>query len=143
MPRVKWSEVKEPAQVPPGWYTVVVSKARDKQSSKGDEMTAITFEIIDEGDYKGEKVFHNIVYNEGALPNAKVCLEAMGVALSDDADFEASDLEGRTLKIQTRMGEYMGQKRPECTFRGFKSTDAEAPEVNVDETPQAVDDIKF
>lgn len=143
MAKVKWSGVKEPVPVPPGWYTVVVAKAQDKITRNNDDMIAITFEIIDEGEFKGEKVFTNLVFAGDALPGVKRALEAMGVALEDDMDVVAEDLDGRTVKIQTRMGEYQGQKRPEVAFRGYRSTDVEAPAINPDEAPEAIDDITF
>lgn len=143
MPRVKWSDVKDPAPIKPGWYTVVVQKAQDTTTQKGDEMTKLTYEIIDEGDFKGEKIFDNFVYTEGALPAVKVGLEALGMALTDDMDFEAQDLVGRTMMVNVKMGEYQGQARPEVIFRGYKSTDTEAPEVSIDEAPQEVDEVKF
>lgn len=143
MAKVKWSGVKDPVPVPPGWYTVVVAKAQDKITKNNDDMIAITFEIIDEGEFKGEKVFTNLVFSGEALPGVKHALEAMGVALEDDVDVEANDLLSRTVKIQTRMGEYQGQKRPEVAFRGYRSTDIEAPEIGVDETPSEIDDVTF
>lgn len=144
MPRIKWSGVKDPVPVPPGWYTVVVAKGTDRTTAKNnDDMISLTYEILDEGDYKGEKVFDNLVFTEGALPNVKVALEAMGMELSDDVDFEASDLVGRTLMIRTKMGEYQGQKRPEVEFRGYKATEVAAPEINADEAPEQLDDIGF
>ena len=143
MPRVKWSGVKDPVPVPPGWYTVVVQKATDKMTKNNDEMISLQFEIIDEGDFKGEKVFTNLVFSGDALPGVKFALEQMGMALEDDVDFDSEELVGRTVKIKTRMGEYQGQKRPEVEFRGYKATDVEAPEINADEVPAEVDDIKF
>ena len=143
MPRVKWSGVKDPVPVPPGWYNVVVQKATDKTTRNGDDMIALQYEIITEGDFKGEKVFDNLVFSGDALPNVKFALEQMGMALEDDVDFDAEELVGRTVAIKTRMGEYQGQKRPEVEFRGYKSIDVEAPEINPDEAPEEIDDVTF
>lgn len=48
--------------MPAGTYDLVITKVEEKKSSKGHPMVNVTCEVINNTDFNGSKVFHNVTF---------------------------------------------------------------------------------
>ena len=80
--------------VPPGDYTLLVTNLEQKPGDKA-PYVAVTFEVQDEGDYKGQKVFNNYSFSDKAQGRVKQLMVACGAQLDK---FRASQIHGATIR---------------------------------------------
>lgn len=48
--------------LPAGTYDLVITKVEEKKSSKGHPMVNVTCEVLNNSEYNGAKVFHNVTF---------------------------------------------------------------------------------
>lgn len=56
--------------LPAGTYDLVITKTEEKKSKKGHPMVNVTCEVINNTDYNGAKVFHNVTFLPKDQPGA-------------------------------------------------------------------------
>lgn len=122
MPKVNWDKVEDQdfTPVPEGEYEATIEKVEVKETSKGDEMWAVTFNL--EGpNYANRKVFTNLVFNEGGYGNIKKLYSAIfGTKLPKNC--EPSDIEGEKVTIDVGIVEYNGKKYNNIPYAGYKAS---------------------
>ncbi len=92
----EWGGEQRPA-VPPGEYTFrAVAVEQKTAKSSGNSMIAVTWEVIDEGDQQGAKVFNNYVLTQNALGRLKQLMIAVGGTL--DGKVRASEIMGAEIR---------------------------------------------
>jgi len=126
--------------LPPGSYTVKVSKAEAVRAQSGSPMIKITLEVI-EGPHKGRLVWSNLVLKPGSPGSAKMfAVKVMAFGLSGEylaaqkpsmAD-TAAMLIGKTAVAEVEIREYQGRQSNDVkTLRQPKSGVPSAPSVGV------------
>lgn len=107
-------------QLPPaGDCTLTVVNITQETSSKNNPMLAVTFEIADEGEHKGKKVFNNYSLNQKALGRLKALSIACGASMGT---FKAAEHVGQTIRatiihVEGQPGiDEQGNPRPAKTF---------------------------
>ena len=128
MPKIDWNAVEEQdfTPIPEGKYEAIIDGVEVKETQKGDEMWAVTFNI--EGpNYANRKVFTNLVFNEGGYGNIKKLYSAIfGTKLPKNC--ETSDIDGEKVLIDVIITEYNGKKYNNIPYAGFyASNEEEAP----------------
>lgn len=86
-------EKKSFEPVPPGTYTLEIKEVEEKQGTKAAYLN-IKFEIVDDEDYAGRKVFEMVSLSPDALWKLKELTEALGLDITDE--FDTEDLLGET-----------------------------------------------
>jgi len=132
--------------LPEGEYLVKVAEVEDKESSNGNPMLAFTFNV-EEGDYKGSKLFHNCSLQPQALFNLKGILLALGYDIpSSDFDLDTTELIGLTCGVDVAHEVYNGKKRARITdFYNPDDEDSEEDEdgeEEIDLSELEMDDLK-
>jgi hypothetical protein len=98
--------------VPEGEYVLTVLKVTDKETSTGRDMVNLEL-AIDEGPYRGRKVWTNITFipageaGHGLMVQA---LKAFGLPHDGTLDFDTSEFEGRTCRAKLVVEGYTDQK---------------------------------
>lgn len=93
--------------IPAGDYLVEIEKCEEKMSSSGNNMLAMTFNVV-EGDYAGRKIFDNYVLTEKALWKLKSLFVALGEDVDGILEFDPSDLIGQTFLATVSIEESPG-----------------------------------
>lgn len=101
----------------PNWYAAIV-RAVEIRAAKTDQSTNwnYTFEIIsgkgkDGKDYTGTRVYR--LFNEKALSFARPFVEALGIQLKEDDEFDPNSAVGKKLMIYVKNREYEGRLQNE------------------------------
>lgn len=89
-----WGGEQRPL-VAPGDYRLTVIHVEQKPSSNNQPMVAVTFEVADDGEQKGAKVYNNYSLQPQALGRLKALMVACGASLSG---FRASEIMGATIR---------------------------------------------
>lgn len=90
--------------VPEGEYNVLITRAEDKNSQAGNPMVSVTY-TIEDGEFRGRKLFDNLVQTEKALwKTARLC-RALGFDMSEGLNFEAHDLLEHRLRVRASIEE--------------------------------------
>ena len=137
MPKV---DIPEEKPIKEGWCLARVDEIEEKQTSRGDEMWAVKFRIL-EGDDEGEIVKDNIVFSRAASKRLRIIAKAFGLPAVGAVDFERHDIEGRTVRIEVALEDYKGETKAKVTFSGYREApqDRAAPKRE----PGADDDLPF
>lgn len=120
---VEDAEAQEFSPIPEGEYVVTIESVTEKETKKGDDMWSLKLNI-EEGDFKGRKVFTNLVFNEKGLSNVKKLYSCIfGTKLPKTC--EPSDVEGEKVVVDVVITEYEGKKQNNIPFAGFKPCETE------------------
>lgn len=88
-----WGGEQRPL-VPAGDYKLTITAFQHKTSGKGTSMIEVTFEVADEGEQKGAKVWNNYPLTDNAKGRMKALMVAAGTRLDK---IVASDFLGATI----------------------------------------------
>lgn len=80
--------------IPAGDYTLEIEEVKEQVSKAGNQMLNITFSVIDEGEYKGRKIFEHYVLTEKALWRLKELFIALGKDVDGVVSFDPQELVG-------------------------------------------------
>lgn len=80
--------------IPAGDYTLEIEEVKEQVSKAGNQMLNITFSVIDEGEYKGRKIFEHYVLTEKALWRLKELFIALGKDVDGAVTFDPQELVG-------------------------------------------------
>lgn len=80
--------------IPAGDYTLEIEEVKEQVSKAGNQMLNITFSVIDEGEYKGKKIFEYYVLTEKALWRLKELFIALGKDVDGVVAFDPQELVG-------------------------------------------------
>lgn len=80
--------------IPAGDYTLEIEEVKEQVSKAGNQMLNITFSVIDEGEYKGRKIFEHYVLTEKALWRLKELFIALGKDVDGVVAFNPQELVG-------------------------------------------------
>lgn len=80
--------------IPAGDYTLEIEEVKEQVSKAGNQMLNITFSVIDEGEYKGRKIFEHYVLTEKALWRLKELFIALGKDVDGVVAFDPQELVG-------------------------------------------------
>jgi hypothetical protein len=121
----EWGNV-EPADdykpIPKGDYSVVVITAEMKKSQTGTLGLGVQFEVTDEGEHKGRRVYHTFWLTLKNLPNVKRDLEKLGCRVGSIKELSENPLGclgNKTAIITVGKEEYEGITRNKV--KRFKS----------------------
>lgn len=92
--------------LPEGLYDATISKVEPKESSSGNEMWAITFDV----DGEDSKVFDYLVFTEKTLNRVKKYYSLIGFdfsAIGEDYEPEPEDLLDKSIKIAVTVEDYV------------------------------------
>lgn len=81
--------------LPAGVYTGRMIDAEARQSSNGNPMWSVTFEVVDE-EYAGRRLWVNLVFVDNALWKVKEFADAFGVTA---AELDTDELIGECVKL--------------------------------------------
>lgn len=115
--------------VPPGDYQLQIIKMESKSGAKGTYIKT-TFEIVSDGDQKGNKVWNNYSLTKDAIGRLKQLAVAVGAPLQG---FQASNYVGQTIEATVYHSEGTaktdgdGNVMPARTFANIKNERAVAP----------------
>lgn len=108
--------------VPDGQYALAVSSVTQKKSeSSGQPYLSWEFKV-DEGKYKGRKVWDNTSLQPQALWKLRSLLECMGMDIEDgEFELDLSDFEGNTIGAEIANEKYQGKDKPRIV--GYMAVD--------------------
>ena len=125
MPRVNWNDVEERTfeLIPEDEYKVKVEAVEIKETKNKDEMWKVKLNI-EEGDYKGQKIFTNLIFNDGGYRNIKKLYSVIfGTKLPKNC--ETTDIIDEIFIVDVVHAEYNGKTYANVAYAGFKSLDEE------------------
>lgn len=93
-----------------GIHTVKVATAEVKQSSGGNDMITVAFEVTKGAD-KGARVYDNFVLTDTALWKLKGFLQAVGIKADGRLQLDVDKLVGKVCQINVQHEEYDGKIR--------------------------------
>ena len=146
MPTVDFSEVdtaQDFSLLPDGEYLCRIDSIDDTMTTNaGGAMWNLQL-VVDDGDYRGRKVFDKIVFSRAALPRVKLLCEQLGIDVSGELDVQPELLIGRTVHVTVETQSYTDRYGKEkqanrVTFTGYRSGSplpASSPETKEDELP--------
>lgn len=123
MPKVNWNDVEERTfeLIPEGQYVAKIESVEVKETDKKDEMWKVKLNI-EEGDYKGKKLFTNLVFNDGGYGNIKKLYSAVfGTKLPKNC--ETSDIIDEVVKVDVVHNEYNNKTYANIPYAGFYAVD--------------------
>jgi len=149
MPRINFAEVEDMestsfSPIPDGSYPCRVADVKDgHQTKSGDEMWRLEFEIIS-GDFKGRRLFDNMIFSQKAASRVKLICSRLGIDTSGEVDLQPRLLRGREVWITTYQEQYEGKTQNRIPFDGYESMEATKQEATQAE-PAAVagEDVPF
>ena len=135
------SEKKEFKPIPRGNYLGRLEKIEEDETKNNDELWILQWGIA-EGDYKGRKVFDNLVFKEGVLDRVLILCEALGVEVPDDEDFnlEPEMIKGKLCYIKVKRSKYKGEVNNEIPYAGYKKAPAEVIEEALEDLEDLEED---
>ena len=78
--------------LPEGRYTVLVEEAKVGVSQTGNDKISLTFVVLDEGPYKGRKLWHDLSASPKAAVFIKYFLEAVQSDIANSKNAELKDI---------------------------------------------------
>lgn len=136
MPKVQWDNVEDTqtfAPLPEGAYVVEVAEVYpDKTTKNGDEMWRIEFEIL-EGQYRGRKLFDNMVFSQKAMPRVKYVCSKLGIETKGTKELTPADIYRRkcllTTTVEDRIDEQTGivRKQNRIPWNGYAEWQSAPP----------------
>ena len=141
MPTVDFSEVdtaQDYSLLPDGEYLCRIDSIDDTMTTNaGDAMWNLQM-VVDDGDYRGRKVFDKIAFSRAALPRVKLLCKQLGLDVSGVSVLEPERLIGRavhvTVEIQSYTDRYGEEKQTnKVTFAGYRKAGgppASSPELD-------------
>ena len=123
MPKVNWNDVEEKTftLIPEGNYVVKIESVEVKETKDKDEMWKVKFNI-EEGDFKGQKIFTNLVFNDGGYGNIKKLYSVIfGTKLPKNC--ETTDIIDEKVVVDVVHTEYNGKTYANVAYAGFASID--------------------
>lgn len=110
-----WGGEQRPL-VPPGDYTLTITHLESTTAeSSGNPMIAVTFDVADEGEHNGAKIYNNYSLSPKAIGRLKQLMIACGANL---AKFVASELLGQTIRASVIHTESAGKVDSEGNTKG-------------------------
>lgn len=113
--------------IKPGIYRIAVVDTKDTKSKAGNDMVNIEYEIT-EGEYKGRKLWDNLLPEGKGNFRMKLFLKAVNQPHKGTIAYDTADWIGKELKVsvynkvyneknQTKINEYIGESiEPEIPF---------------------------
>lgn len=129
MPKINWEAVEEKqfTLVPEGTYEAQITEVTETTTSKGDDMWKLKF-VICNGDYKGQQIFSQLVFNDGGYGNIKKLYSAIfGTKLPKVC--EPSDISQEKVNIDVVHNEYNGKTYANVAYAGFSKVEDSQFEV--------------
>lgn len=110
---VDFSETESSASLPEGDYLLRVDDVEQKTSeNSGADYLAITF-VVDEGEFKGKKVWHNCSLQPQALFNLRAVLESLGFEVPQGVmDLDPADMVGECCGAAIVLEVFEGKSKP-------------------------------
>ena len=113
--------------LPDGWYNVEVKEVEDCE-----EVWKITFQVIDQTEYFGSRIFDRIMFMDKLASRNKMLFDLFGYPVDDqELDVEANDLLNKKLKVDVYTEVYKNKEGKDKTinkiqfFDGYKPCDLE------------------
>lgn len=88
--------------MPPGNYEVEINEMKLKKSAAGNDYFAITYKVINDDEFAGQKLWDNVSLVPAALFKLKQLSLACGINIEDELDTE--DFLGATLEVVVDIG---------------------------------------
>lgn len=114
-----------------GIHTVKIATAEVKQSSGGNDMIVVAFEVTKGAD-KGARVYDNFVLTDTALWKLKGLLQAVGMKADGKVQLDTDKLIGKVCQINVQHEEYDGKLRARCESIMKFSADADEDDDDED-----------
>lgn len=111
--KLDFSGVESFQRAAEGIHTVKVASAEVKQSSGGNDMIVVAFEVT-KGEDKGARVYENFPLTDKALWKLKSLLQAIGIKADGKVQLDTDKLLGKVCKINVIHEEYDGKLRARC-----------------------------
>jgi len=123
-------------RVPPvGNYHVTITGAEEQVSKGGNEMMALTLEIV-EGDYAGTKLWHYIVYDDMAISKFGSMLDSLGMDSGAEARIDGRLLLNRSGTVKLKHELYREEEKAAVHYW---ISDPDAVQAPVKSTPPATE----
>ena len=128
--------------MPEGEYLLRIKGTEEKINKNGDPMVNVTL-VVEEGEYKGRKIWHNVSFPKKDSPGAgmaKHWLHAIGQPYEGKVNVDPSEWAG-VIRCDIKVGEYNGKKKNEISNvhlpedDGSEGDNSPATEKSEDEVP--------
>lgn len=129
MPEVPFGEVSDTenfSPIPEGKYLCKIADVKEETTKNGNDVWKITLEVS-EGEFKGRKIFDNLIFTEKAFGRVKKLYSAIGgYDLAQARNCETSDILDQVVLVETCIDSYKdnnGNDRQtnKVTFAGYES----------------------
>lgn len=105
MLNLDFSSVPSREPLEEGVYSLSIAEVTEKQSSTGNPMLAITYDVTGQ---EGRKLFDNYVLIDKCLWKVKELFDALGVDTSEIVDIDPQELVGMEVQAKVIQEEYNG-----------------------------------
>ena len=135
MPKIDFSridDVQDFQPLPDDDYLCRLSEIEEASTTQGDEMWKLRFEVL-QGEYKGRRIFDNLVFSEAAMKRVKLICSRLGLDVSGELDLTPGMIEGRTCYVTTEIEEYEDsegriKRRNVVPFAGYERAEGSPAE---------------
>ena len=125
MPKVNWNDVEEKTftLIPEGKYVVKIESVEIKETKNSDEMWKVKLNI-EEGDFKDQKIFTNLIFNDGGYGNIKKLYSVIfGTKLPKNC--ETTDIIDEKVIVDVVHTEYNDKTYANVAYAGFTAIENE------------------
>ncbi|MEA3272453.1 MAG: DUF669 domain-containing protein [Patescibacteria group bacterium] len=121
---VNWDDHNEEgfSVIPKGDYSLFIRDGEEKfTKTQGDVMWIFEFEIIDNAEHDGKKIWAMFVHNKGGFGNLKKLYSVCGYDVKGQplAQINLDDLIGQKVNAEVIIEEYNGKERNKIPYAAF------------------------
>lgn len=119
--------------LPAGIYELVITKVEEKKSNAGDPMVNVTCEVMNNPEYNGAKVYHNVTFMSKEKPGAGMsshflkCINQPyeGAVSVDPQAWVGEDFRAKLMpeEFEYKKGPKVGQKTKVNAIKEVKASD--------------------
>ena len=125
--------------LPDGDYDLQITNVTEKKSRAGDPMVNVEFEVINNTDFNGKKIFTNVTFMQADKPGAGMSthfLKTIGQPWEGAIEVDAENWVGERVKAKISTREYTNDKGKKVTTNDIKSFDVFGdPNAKKDDLP--------
>lgn len=140
MPEIDFPNIEDHEEypiLPDGTYLCCLTKIDDtRKTNNGNEMWGLTFTVLEDGEYIGQKIFDNMPFSQAALKRVKLICSALGLPTDKAMDIKPDSILEKKVFIDTTIEifEHNGKMRkknviPFAGYHRVKSNGMEEEDV--------------
>ena len=124
------TEAKSFPLLPDGSYELQITNTEERKTSKGDPMVNVECEVINNPDYNGRRIFHNVSFLPKDKPGSGMSthfLKSIGRPFEGTLDVDCSTWIGEKFRAKIGSREYTKKDGTKATVNDVQGVEALLP----------------